>query len=68
MGQVIAFKARAKTPRQEAEPITGDGQILFFRGVRYCRIDETDAYPAAQAPDRDSGQGGGRKRRKRARA
>ncbi len=68
MGQVIAFKARAKTPRQEAEPITGGAQILFFLGVRYCRIDEADAYPTAQAPDRDSGQGGGRKRRKRARA
>ena len=68
MGQVIAFRARAKTPRQESEPIMGDAQILFFLGVRYCRIDEADALQVEQAPDRDSGQGGGRKRRKRARA
>ena len=68
MGQVITFKARAKTPRQEAEPIAGGAQILFFLGVRYCRIDEADACTAAQTPDRDSGQGGGRKRRKRVRA
>ena len=68
MGQVIAFRARVKTQRQEAEPVEGSAQILLFLGVCYSRIDAEDTLPAEQAPDRDSGQGGGRKRRKRVRA
>jgi hypothetical protein len=68
MGQVIAFKPRARTSQHPAVPIAGGAQILFFLGVRYSRMEDARDFPATQEPDQDSGQGGGRKRRKRARA
>ena len=68
MGQIIALRTRAKTPRRQSEPVAGGAQILFFLGVRYSRMEDERDFPAVQAPDLDSGQGGGRKRRKRARA
>lgn len=68
MGQIIAFRPRAKTPQYPAAPVAGGAEILFFLGVRYCRMEEEQGVPTTQAPDQDSGQGVGRKRRKRARA
>jgi hypothetical protein len=67
MGQVIPFKPRARTSRQTAAPMAGGAQILFFLGVRYSRIEDERDFPATQEPDQDSGQGSGRKRRKRVR-
>ncbi len=68
MGQIIAFKPRAKTPQHLAAPVAGGAEILFFLGVRYCRMEEEQGPPTTRAPDQESGQGVGRKRRKRARA
>lgn len=68
MGQIIAFKARAKNPRRRPEPVAGSAQILFFLGVRYSRTEDERDFPVTQEPDLDSGQSGGRKKRKRARA
>ena len=68
MGQIIAFKARAKSARRQSEPVAGDAQILFFLGVRYSRMEDEQNLSATQAPDLHGDQGGGRKRRKRARA
>lgn len=67
MGQVIAFRPRAKTLQQPPAAMAGGAQILFFLGVRYSRMEEDRNHPASREPDQDSGQGGGRKRRKRAR-
>lgn len=68
MGQIIAFKPPTKTPQHPAAPEAGGADILFFLGVRYCRMEEEQSVPTTQAPDQDSGQSVGRKRRKRARA
>lgn len=68
MGQIIAFKPRAATLQRPSATVTGGAEILFFLGVRYCRMEEDQSLPSTQAPDQDSGQGGARKRRKRARA
>jgi hypothetical protein len=70
MGEVIAFRKRAKSTRQNSEPPTGDAQILFFLGVRYMRMDEAKEPRGAFSPDHGEGQGprGGKKRKTRARA
>lgn len=68
MGEVIAFRARAKAPRESVEPIAGDAQILFFLGVRYQRIDETHDAVEKRTPDLDDAPRGRKKRKARARA
>jgi hypothetical protein len=68
MGQIIAFKTRAKTSPKPVGPDAGGAQILFFLGVRYSRMEDDRDIAATRSPDLDTGQGGGRKRRKRARA
>ena len=67
MGQIIAFRPRAKSAQQAATPMPGGAQILFFLGVRYSRMEDERELPATREPDQDSSQGCGRKRRKRAR-
>ncbi len=70
MGEVVAFRMREKSSRDESAPRTGDAQILFFLGVRYARLDApTDASPD-HGEGRGHGQGprGGKKRKSRARA
>jgi hypothetical protein len=64
MGEIIAFRLRAKPSRENREPPAGDAQILFFLGVRYMRMD--DPQDAAVTPD--PGPRRGRKRKSRARA
>jgi hypothetical protein len=76
MGQIISLSERAQ-PRESVEAPPGGAKILFFLGVRYSRI-ETDAAPqtatseqsgdAPLEPGAESPFGGGKKRRRRARA
>jgi hypothetical protein len=68
MGEIIAFRPRETRAARDAAPGTGEAEILFFLGVRYCRVEEQEPAPDGQTPERDSGVGGGRKRRRRARA
>lgn len=68
MGEVVAFKTRARTARPDAEPRSGDAQILFFLGVRYVRMDETPYMNDETTPDRRDTPRGGKKRKTRARA
>jgi hypothetical protein len=64
MGEVIAFRLRAKASLQNREPPAGDAQILFFLGVRYMRLDDPQESAATPKP----GPRGGGKRKSRARA
>lgn len=61
MAQIIPLEQRAQGCRR-ARQIEGGAQILFFVGVRYMRMDE-QAYRQPSEP-----KGGGKKRRRRARA
>jgi hypothetical protein len=67
MGEVVAFRMRARKPREDSAPPSGDAQILFFLGVRYARI-EDPADAQGVAPDEGRGPHGGKKRKSRARA
>jgi hypothetical protein len=72
MGEVVAFRLRAKSSREPRATPSGDAQILFFLGVRYARMDEPHGACETAAPDRGQGRGhgpsGGKKRKSRARA
>jgi len=68
MGEIIAFRPRETRAARDAARGTGEAEILFFLGVRYSRLEEQEPTPGGQTPERDSGVGGGRKRRRRARA
>ncbi|WP_424361818.1 hypothetical protein [Methylocystis parvus] len=73
MGEVVAFRKREKSSRNEIAPPDGDAQILFFLGVRYARMDEAKDAGESLSPDHDEGCGhrhgprGGKKRKSRAR-
>jgi hypothetical protein len=68
MGEVIAFRLRAKSSREPRATPTDDAQILFFLGVRYARMEEPQVACETAAPDRGQGPSGGKKRKSRARA
>jgi hypothetical protein len=68
MAEIIAFQPRQTRAKQDAAPATGGAEILFFLGVRYSRMEEQEPTPGGEAPAHESGLGGGRKRRRRARA
>lgn len=63
MAQIISLQARARAPRRTA-PAKG-AQILFFTGVRYMRIED---YSPSQTDSPGRCDGGGKKRKRRARA
>jgi hypothetical protein len=64
MGEILPFRKQA-LPERKGEPRCGEAaQILFFMGVRYKRLDDPAKTPTG-APDE---RGGGRKRKRRARA
>jgi len=64
MAQIIPIQSRTRAPRQTAAASDG-AQILFFLGVRYMRIEESSP-SLTDAPGRVDG--GGKKRKRRARA
>ncbi|WP_442754325.1 hypothetical protein ACNHKD_15210 [Methylocystis sp. JAN1] len=74
MGEVVAFRRREKSSRDEGAPSVGDAQILFFLGVRYARMDAPLDAGETLSPDRGEGRShgqgprGGKKRKARARA
>jgi hypothetical protein len=41
MGELISFQREARR-RLTTAPPDGEAQILFFTGVRYCRVDDDD--------------------------
>jgi len=77
MGKIISLSEHAQ-PREPAEPPPGGAQILFFLGVRYSRMETEAAAPQVQTDERSGGApldpgaerpyGGGKKRKRRARA
>lgn len=68
MGEVIAFRACAKTKRNFTGPRSGEAQILFFLGVRYMRMEDAQASTAGVTPEHRDTPRGGRRRKSRARA
>jgi hypothetical protein len=70
MGEVVAFRMRGKSAREKSGPPAGDAQILFFLGVRYARIDDSQDARGTLSPDHGAGDSprGGKKRKSRARA
>jgi len=66
MAEIIPLHAGAREAQRTPPPSEG-AQILFFLGVRYCRIEEPEEprRPAKKPPNEDDG---GKKRRRRARA
>jgi len=63
MAEIIPLRPGARAARSAPPPAEG-AQILFFLGVRYCRIEEPQR-PASTPRGEDDG---GKKRRRRARA
>ncbi|HXY58467.1 MAG TPA: hypothetical protein VEH76_07790 [Methylocystis sp.] len=63
MAQIISLEQRAQG-RRHAAPIDGGGQILFFLGVRYTRMEEPPLHMLPSEPS----EGGGKKKKRRARA
>ena len=68
MGEVIAFRQRARRASHISDMPAGGAQILFFLGVRYMRMDDAMINRLAlqalsDCHDRPSG-GGKRKRRR----
>lgn len=69
MGEVVAFRSRARGARRISETPGGEAQILFFLGVRYMRMDDALAARLSHpAPDVCGKPSGGGKRKRRARA
>ncbi|KAF2992636.1 hypothetical protein OGR47_06260 [Methylocystis sp. MJC1] len=69
MGDVIGFRKREKRSRHNDEPPKGDAQILFFLGVQYIRIDETQQrVEGGASPALGRGPSGGKRRKGRASA
>jgi hypothetical protein len=66
MAQIISLLSRPRAPQRAAPPGVG-AQILFFMGVRYMRIEEPSP-SLTDAPGHRDDHGGGRKRKRRARA
>lgn len=69
MGDVIDFRKREKRSRRDNEPPTGDAQILFFLGVQYVRVDDTQQrVDGGASPTVNRGPSGGKRRKRRASA
>ena len=66
MAEIISLRPDARAARVASPPSEG-AQILFFLGVRYCRIEEPEELPRSAEKPRGEDDGG-RKRRRRARA
>ena len=66
MAEIIPLRPGARAARVAPPPPEG-AQILFFLGVRYCRIEELEE-PQRPASTPRGEDDGGRKRRRRARA
>ena len=65
MAEIIPLRSGARAARQAPPPSEG-AQILFFLGVRYCRIEEPQE-PQSPASTPRGENDGGKKRRRRAR-
>ena len=65
MADVILLRPSARTARSPAPE--GGAQILFFLGVRYCRVENPALYEDSTQKPRGSEERG-KKRRRRARA
>jgi hypothetical protein len=48
MTELIRFQPASH--RRASAPIDGGAKILFFTGVRYCRMSEDERAPAPKAP------------------
>jgi hypothetical protein len=68
MGQIIAFQTRSHEARRAPPPPGGEAQILFFLGVRYLRMEDSQPSAGGLAPDSGDRSNGGKKRKRRARA
>jgi hypothetical protein len=66
MAEIIPLRPGARAARVAPPPSEG-AQILFFLGVRYCRIEEAEELPRSAEKPRGEDDGG-KKRRRRARA
>ena len=66
MAEIIPLRSGARAARL-AEPPSEGAQILFFLGVRYCRIEEPEEPQRPVEKPRNENDGG-KKRRRRARA
>jgi hypothetical protein len=66
MAEIIPLPAGAR-PGRMAPPTENGAQILFFLGVRYCRMEETEE-PIGPARKPRGVDDSGKKRRRRARA
>jgi len=66
MAEIISLRPDARAARATSPPSEG-AQILFFLGVRYCRIEEPED-PQRRAKKPRGEDDGGKKRRRRARA
>jgi len=64
MAEIIPLRPGARAARLAPPPPSEGAQILFFLGVRYCRIEEPQD-PVEKPRGEDDG---GKKRRRRARA
>ena len=64
MAQIIQLQSRARATRRTA-PAVKSAQILFFTGVRYMRIED---YSPTLNDSPERCDGGGKKRKRRARA
>ncbi len=64
MAEIIPLPSGARAARLAPPPPPEGAQILFFLGVRYCRIEEPQ-HPVEKPRGEDDG---GKKRRRRARA
>jgi hypothetical protein len=67
MAEIIPLRPGARAARLAPPPPSEGAQILFFLGVRYCRIEELEESldPVEKPRGEDDG---GKKRRRRARA
>jgi hypothetical protein len=66
MAEIIPLRPGARGARL-AQPSSEGAQILFFLGVRYCRIGETEEAQRSVEKPRNENDGG-KRRRRRARA
>jgi hypothetical protein len=66
MAEIIPITSRARAARLAPKPAEG-AQILFFLGVRYMRVEEPPTVRGG-APGARGEAGGGKGRRRRARA
>ena len=67
MAEIIPLRPGARVARLTPPPPSEGAQILFFLGVRYCRIEEPEEPQRPASTPRDENVGG-KKRRPRRRA